>query len=234
MFERILVFSDMHFPYAHPDIIKFLTAVKLRFKPDKIVCLGDELDYHQLSFHDSSPELLGTNEEFIKAKRLLHGIVDLFPEMTILESNHGSLAYRRARCANLPAYFLKPYNEILEVPDTWKWVDRLVLDIQKNRKLIMHHGYASNAILAAKELCSCLVQGHYHSKMSINYFGDENKLMWAMQLPSLVNNKSMAFDYGKNVASRPKIGAGLILYGEPMLIPMQTSYDGKFIGLFEY
>ena len=233
-YERILVFSDMHFPYAHRDIIAFLTAIKLRYKPDLVVCLGDELDYHQLSFHDSCPELLGTSEEFTKAKRLLSGVMDLFPEMIILESNHGSLAYRKARVAKLPAYFLKPYNEILDAPKTWKWVPRFDLDIQKGRNLVFHHGYSSNAIACAKELGSCLVQGHFHSRMSIDYFGDDNKLMWAMQLPCLVDVKSMAFDYGKNVARRPKLGAGMILYGEPMLLPMQLTKEGKFRGLYEY
>lgn len=224
----------MHFPYAHPDIIKFLTAIKNRFDPDLVVCCGDELDHHQLSFHDSIPELLGSSEEFVKAKRLLHGVMDLFPKVTMLESNHGSLAYRKARCAKLPAYYLKSYNEVLEAPSTWTWVHRLEIEIQRKRKLIFHHGFSSNALASAKELSACLVQGHFHSRMSINYFGDDNNLMWAMQLPSLIDIKSLAFDYGKNISSRPKLGAGLILYGEPMLIPMQLDLSGRFKGLFSY
>ena len=44
--KSILVISDLHTPYEHPDVVPFLTAIKAKYKPDTVVCIGDEIDYH--------------------------------------------------------------------------------------------------------------------------------------------------------------------------------------------
>ena len=88
----ILCITDTHFPYCHPDTHKFLKALKLRFKPTRIVHIGDELDNSAISFHEQDIDALSYNEEFNKGKRLLEGVCDMFPEIDFIESNHGSLA----------------------------------------------------------------------------------------------------------------------------------------------
>ena len=55
--KRILVISDMHIPYHHKDAIKFLKEIKKEFKPDTVVNIGDSLDFHAISMHDSNPDL---------------------------------------------------------------------------------------------------------------------------------------------------------------------------------
>ena len=54
--KRILVISDMHMPYHHPDSFAFLKAVKKSFDPTRIINIGDEVDNHGISFHDSDPD----------------------------------------------------------------------------------------------------------------------------------------------------------------------------------
>jgi len=66
--KTILVISDMHLPYQHKDSIKFLKEIKKEFKPDTTLSIGDLLDQHALSFHDSSPELYSAGMELDKAK----------------------------------------------------------------------------------------------------------------------------------------------------------------------
>ena len=66
--KRILVISDMHLPYQHKDSIKFLKEIKKQFKPDTILSIGDLLDQHSLSFHDSSPELYSAGMAEYNAK----------------------------------------------------------------------------------------------------------------------------------------------------------------------
>ena len=63
MFKSILIISDTHIPYHHPDLIPFLKAVKKEYKPDKIVHIGDEIDKHAMSFHDSDPDLPSAGDE---------------------------------------------------------------------------------------------------------------------------------------------------------------------------
>ena len=69
---KILCISDTHYPYAHPDHLDFLQALKKKYKfgsKDKYVMLGDELDYSALSFHDSDPDLPNSTKELDLAKK---------------------------------------------------------------------------------------------------------------------------------------------------------------------
>ena len=74
--ERVLFISDMHIPYNHPDTIPFLKHLKRKYdiNPEsndgsRVICLGDELDYHAISFHDSNPNLLSPSDELELAKK---------------------------------------------------------------------------------------------------------------------------------------------------------------------
>ena len=55
--KSILVISDQHAPYHHIDTLDFLSAIKEKYKPDCVVNIGDEMDWHSISFHDSHPGL---------------------------------------------------------------------------------------------------------------------------------------------------------------------------------
>ena len=39
----ILVISDTHIPYHHKDSIDFLKAIKRKYKPDRVIHIGDEV-----------------------------------------------------------------------------------------------------------------------------------------------------------------------------------------------
>ena len=55
--KKILVISDMHVPYHHKDSINFLKAIKKEFKPDRIINIGDLLDFHAINMHTHDPDL---------------------------------------------------------------------------------------------------------------------------------------------------------------------------------
>ena len=57
MNKSILIISDTHIPYHHKDVIAFLKGIKKKYKPDRIIHIGDEIDSHAISFHDSDPDL---------------------------------------------------------------------------------------------------------------------------------------------------------------------------------
>ena len=44
--KSILVISDQHAPYHHIDTLDFLAAIKKKYKPDTVVNIGDEMDWH--------------------------------------------------------------------------------------------------------------------------------------------------------------------------------------------
>ena len=52
--ECVLVISDLHIPYHHPQSFDFLKAIKKKYKELYLVVnIGDELDQDGLSFHDT-------------------------------------------------------------------------------------------------------------------------------------------------------------------------------------
>jgi predicted MPP superfamily phosphohydrolase len=91
MNKRILVISDLHIPYHREDSFEFLKEIKKEYKPDTIVNIGDEIDCHALSFHDHNPDLASAGHELVRAKDFIKELESIFPEMTLLDSNHSSL-----------------------------------------------------------------------------------------------------------------------------------------------
>ena len=56
--DRILVISDLHFPYHFPEVFAFLIKLKNKYKPTKIVMIGDEMDWHSINVsHIINPDL---------------------------------------------------------------------------------------------------------------------------------------------------------------------------------
>ena len=58
------------------------------------------------------------------AKKDIQKLYKLFPKMTILESNHGSMVYRRAIAKGMTRSFIKSYNQIWEVGKGWEWKEK--------------------------------------------------------------------------------------------------------------
>ena len=71
MFKSILVISDLHIPYQHPDSFEFLKAIKKEFKPDFIVNIGDLLDFHAINMHTHDPDLYSAGHELDKSKEYI-------------------------------------------------------------------------------------------------------------------------------------------------------------------
>lgn len=230
MYRSILVISDQHFPYNHPDIISFLKAIKEKYKPDKIVNIGDEIDGHSLSFHEKSPELMSPSDELQTAINRLKPLYDLFPEMDIVESNHGSLVYRRARYAGLPKKVIKSYADVLEAPHGWKWHNDLFLKMSDGMPVYFCHGKSADVLRMSQTMGMSCVQGHFHEKFEIRYWGNKLGIFWGMTVGCLIDDGSEAFSYNKLNLKRPMIGCGIIRNGHPDLLPMILDNNGRWTG----
>ena len=228
MNNSVLVISDLHIPYHHQDAFEFLKALKKKYKPDLIVNIGDELDHHAISMHEHNPDLMSAGDELKQSKEYVKDLENIFPEMTLVHSNHSSLVYRRALKYGLPKDYLKSYNEFLGVGNGWAWVDDLTVTLSDGQRCFFTHGMAARALAVSMQFGCNVVQGHYHSKFSIEYFSNPDKLVWAMQTGCLINQKSMAFDYAKNFKSRFIVGCGMIIDGQPKLMPMVLDKDGRW------
>jgi len=227
--DCILVWPDFHAPYQHRDAISFLKAVKAKYKPTRVISLGDECDLHSVSMHDHDPDLPSPGDELEMIKRALKQLYTLFPQVDVLESNHGSLFYRRAKKFGLPKKVMKTYQEILEAPNGWRWHHDLTITLPDGSPLYLCHGQSSDVLKNSKNKSMHYIQGHHHSKYEIRYWANSLQLYWGVTGGCLIDHKAMAFDYGKLALEKPILGCTIIKNSHPILVPMILDKRGRWI-----
>lgn len=229
--SRILVIPDLHFPYCHVDSLDFLHKLKKTLQPTRVICLGDELDYHAMSFHPSDSDLDSAGKELVMALGYIDSLHELFPKMQLLESNHGSMAYRKAKFNGMPRHLLKSYNDVLGVSkDDWSWHGEIVLELPNKTKCKFIHGISSNILAASQAFGMSIVQGHHHSLFELRYWTSGAGLNFAITSGCLIDDTSMAFAYNKLQVKRPIMGVTFIENSIPHLIPMALDEEGRWIG----
>lgn len=231
MSQVILVISDYHAPYQHPDALNFLKKIKETFNPNIIVCIGDEIDHMAINFHDKDPDVqFSPSSELEAAIHQLSALYELFPECYVLDSNHGSMVYRRGKWAGLPRSVFKSYNEILKAPAGWKWVPELIIESEMG-DIYFCHGHKKNVLANSKDRSMNYIQGHHHSTLDIQYWANSKKVFWGMTVSCLIDNNNLAFNYNKVFQNVPIIGVGLVIDGVPLLVPMKRDSENRWIGI---
>lgn len=225
--KSILVISDMHHPYCHPDALAFLTAVKAKYKPDTVVCIGDEADFHDASFHDSDPDLDSAGVELDKAIAGLKPIYKLFPKVTVVESNHGSMVMRKALVGKIPRKAIKSYNDVLDAPKGWHWVFDVIIQTPLGPVYFCHGKTGTAGRLASQYGMSC-IQGHFHEKAQVTYISTPEKLMFDAHTGCLANDKSLALGYNKINPKRPIVSIIVVVNGIPHILPMVLDKNGRW------
>lgn len=230
--NRILVVGDLHAPYTHPDAIPFLRYVRDSYQPDMVIQVGDETDGHAISFHDSDPNLDSAGVELEKAKLVLEEVHELFPNLLVCDSNHGSLIYRRAKAHGLPVQFIKKYRDIL-FPEHgapgWSWADAWVLNTPLG-PVRFQHQVSGDFMLNASHERTSLVLGHEHGRFEVQYAASSSALYFGAYAGCLIDKDSMAFAYGRLHRKKPILGCMVITDGCPQLIPMLLSENGRWVG----
>lgn len=236
--RRVLIIPDTHIPYHHVDAWRFLGAVKDKYLDhdkkgrllSQVIHLGDELDKHAISFHDSDSELFSAGHELEVSKEEIHkkgGLYELFPDLNILESNHGSLVYRRAKHHGIPLEYFKSYEDVLETPG-WSWHEDIVLETRVG-PIYLCHGKTANYGKLCKEEGMSAIQGHFHGKFEVTWHKTKLSERFNCFAGCLINRDSMAFHYGKNHLPKAILGCVLISSsGYPRLIKMTLDDKGRW------
>lgn len=242
-FDNILVISDMHAPYSHKDLIKFYRDIKDLFNPDLVINIGDELDNHAISFHDSDPDLDSAGVELKKGREFLWEIAKIYPRVFSVDSNHGSLAYRRQKAHGLPKQLILSYRDIVfsdrdeygsivtnPLGKQWFWANDVIVNTAKG-PIKFKHGEGTSDLRAdiLKERMS-VIRGHHHSQFNIQYSASNLNLIFGMTVGCGIDDTKAAFSYNKKTNDRPIIGCGLVINGAPRLLPMPMDDDGNYMG----
>lgn len=228
--KSVLIISDLHYPYNHPDVLAFFEALKKKYKFDRIICVGDELDYHALSFHDADPDLMSAGEELETSIRRLKPLYKLFPDVDLVESNHGSMVYRKQKHHGIPRRVFKSYKDILEAPKGWHWHEDLIITLPNKEDVYICHGKSKDALRLTLTEGMHTVQGHYHENLEVRFRANKKGLLWSMMVSCLIENSSFAFAYNKVNVNNVINGCGGIIDSEPRLFPMRLKANGRWNG----
>lgn len=214
--ERVLVIPDMHLPWEHPLAFDFLEDLRRDFKPELVINLGDEVDWHSLNFHGVSPDLKSNNDELKLIRAKVKRLSSIFPKMLLCESNHGLLPFRRAFGAGLSRHLLLPYNDILGVDDRWRWTREIVLG-----NIFIRHQFGKNIATCAKRVGASLIQGHFHENFELHFFKTPRHDYFAASVGCLIESDHDAFAYSHGNILRPQCGVLLLECGEPRLLRLE-------------
>lgn len=242
---NILFISDLHCPYQHPDALAFLAALHKKYQFSRIIGLGDELDYHAMSFHDHDPDLDSAGRELQRGREVLLELWKMFPVIEWVHSNHGSMAYRKALHNGVPRHLVLDYRDaIFGVKDKdgsikrpgnrgigWTWQGSIIIDLGKGQKCKVHHGMSVSTRRNVEQSGMGFVQGHHHGTFELVYHGTPEALNWGMTCGCLIDDEGLAFSYNKNSIKRPVIGCGGVIDGNPKLLPMQLKKGGRWSGI---
>lgn len=242
----VLVIGDLHFPYHHKDALDFIDALVRRYKPDHTIQIGDESDFHAVSYHDHDPDLPSPGDEFKLARKNMWDLRDIVGEnMDLLESNHGSLVQRKRLTAGLPAVAIRNYRDMwfaaherddgrIMLPahprglPKWNWHFDMKIELSSGELCYLHHGKLANTLRVSQSYGMSAIQGHFHELCSVAYWGTPTGLHFAAQTGCLVDWHSLAMAYAKNNLKRPVLGSLIILDGLAFVVPMILNNRGRW------
>lgn len=214
--NNILIIGDLHAPFNLPSYLEFCLEQQKKFKCGTVVFIGDVIDNHYSSYHESDPDGMSAGDELDVAINELQKYYRVFPEATVIIGNHDRLVYRKAFSGGVSKRWIKEYKDVLKVPN-WNFVESLDLfDVNIN------HGEGGTARMKMKKELQSQIQGHLHSDLYVDFIVGKNFRIFGMQVGCGIDFKSYAMAYGKNF-KKPAIGCGVLLNKGtlPIVIPMQ-------------
>ena len=204
--NRILVIGDLHEPFCLDGYLKFCKEQYQNYNCNKVVFIGDVIDNHYSSYHETDADGLGGGQELEIAIERLKKWYRVFPEAHVTIGNHDRIIMRKAQTSAVPKKWIKDYKDVLEVPN-WQFVDRVVFD---NVQYI--HGEGGTAHAKCRADMMSTVQGHLHTQAYTQWFVGQNFKVFGMQVGCGIDHDSYAMAYAKR-GKKPAIGCGVVIGG---------------------
>lgn len=205
--NRVLVIGDLHEPFCLDGYLEFCIDTYNKYQCNKVVFIGDVIDNHYSSYHETDADGMGGGQELELAISKLAEWYKAFPIAHVTIGNHDRLIMRKAQTSAVPKKWIKDYKEVLEVPK-WEFVNRVVID---NVQYI--HGEAGTAKVKCKADMMSTVQGHLHTQAYTEWFVGANFKVFGMQVGCGIDHESYAMAYARQ-GKKPVIGCGVVIDGK--------------------
>lgn len=210
--RNVLVIGDLHEPFCLEIYLKHCIATYKKYKCNEVIFIGDIIDNHASSYHETDPDGHSAGMELKLAIQNIKKWYKAFPEATVIIGNHDRLIMRKAQTSGLSKLWIKGYSEVLGTPG-WNFVGSIEID-----DVLYIHGEGGTARMRARRDLQSVVQGHLHSQAYIEWIVGTKFKIFGMQVGCGIDNKAYAMAYGKEFA-KPAIACGVILKG---LVPINV------------
>ena len=178
-----------------------------QYKCTDVIFIGDIIDNHYSSYHETDADGLGGGDELELAVSKIANWYKAFPIAKVLIGNHDRMIMRKAQTSSIPSKWIKSYQDVLEVPN-WDFLERYVLnDVQ------YIHGEAGTARTKSKADMQSTVQGHLHTQAYCEYTVGRNFKIFGMQIGCGIDFSSYAMAYAK-AGKKPAVGCGVVIGGK--------------------
>lgn len=224
----VLAIGDTHCPGMRRGYVEFLCRIRDRWKPTRIVHIGDLVDWNSIKFHEKDPGTTHPEEEYRRAKRQVAKLAAEFPKADWMVGNHDVLPARVATSCGLPLEVLRNYNDLWDIQ--WKVHERfakLFID-----GVCYSHGDSGTqgqdaALSQAKQNFCSTVIGHTHTQAGVRYWANKRSRIFGLSTGCGIDAAALQFAYSKPYPSKPVLGCGVVVNGdravfEPWLLPSKA------------
>lgn len=204
--SRVLVIGDLHEPFCLDSYLKHCKEVYSKHNCNRVVFIGDVIDNHYSSYHETDADGLGGGDELDIAIKRLERWYKAFPNADVTIGNHDRIISRKAQTGGIPKRWIRNYSEVLNTPN-WNFTERVVID---NVQYV--HGEGGTARTKSKADMMSTVQGHLHTQCYTEWSVGAKFRIFGMQVGCGIDHESYAMAYAK-AGKKPAIGCGVVIGG---------------------
>ena len=218
--DNVLVIGDLHAPFILPGYLEHCMEQRERFVCNRIVFIGDILDNHYSSYHETDPDGMGGGDELEAAVQLIKPWHGAFPDADVTIGNHDAMAMRKAVTGGISSRWLRKMDEVLDTPG-WNFVEQVDIDnvnyTHGTGQSGMHPAY-TRAIKRRKSH----VMGHIHTVANVIWSASDHDMIFGMQVGCGIDEKAYAFEYSRSFPAKMIMSCGVVLNkGKlPIVLPM--------------
>ena len=205
--NRILIIGDLHEPFCLDGYLEFCKKTYLNYNCNKVIFIGDIVDSHYSSYHETDADGMGGLDELEHAINKLSNWYKEFPDADVTLGNHDRIIIRKAQTSNIPSKWIKDFKEVLETPN-WNFVT----DVWYDDVRYVHGDKSGKPRMAAKRDMVSTVSGHYHTDFYCEWMFGKTRAIFGMAVGSGIDSKSYAMGYMQG-GKKEAIGCGIVIGG---------------------